>query len=98
MQSGELQIVKLAKNGAMVTPGDLLVQFDGSTLQRTIQEKQSELRQSDAEIEQARAQSRLTEEQNATRADEGALRHRSRKGWTSIAATRSRASRTTRRS
>jgi HlyD family secretion protein len=66
MQSGELQIVKLAKNGAMVTPGDLLVQFDGSTLQRTIQEKQSELRQSDAEIEQARAQSRLTEEQNAT--------------------------------
>ena len=66
MQSGELQIVKLAKNGAMVTPGDLLVQFDGSTLQRTIQEKQSELRQSDAEIEQARAQARLTEEQNAT--------------------------------
>jgi multidrug resistance efflux pump len=66
MQSGELQIVKLAKNGAMVTAGDLLVQFDGSTLQRTIQEKQSELRQSDAEIEQARAQSRLTEEQNAT--------------------------------
>ena len=66
MQSGELQIVKLAKNGAMVNPGDLLVQFDGSTLQRTIQEKQSELRQSDAEIEQARAQSRLTEEQNAT--------------------------------
>jgi multidrug efflux pump subunit AcrA (membrane-fusion protein) len=66
MQSGELQIVKLAKNGAMVNPGDLLVQFDGSTLQRTIQEKQSELRQSDAEIEQARAQGRLTEEQNAT--------------------------------
>ena len=28
-------------NGSMVNPGDLLVQFDGSTLQRTIQEKQS---------------------------------------------------------
>jgi RND family efflux transporter MFP subunit len=42
------------------------VQFDGSTLLRTVQEKQSELRQADAEIEQERAQSRITEEQNAT--------------------------------
>jgi HlyD family secretion protein len=66
MQSGELQIVKLAKNGSLVKPGDLLVQFDNSTLQRTIQEKQSELRQADAEIEQVRAQARLTDEQNAT--------------------------------
>jgi multidrug efflux pump subunit AcrA (membrane-fusion protein) len=66
MQSGELQIVKLAKNGAMVNPGDLLVQFDGSTLQRTIQEKQSELKQANAEIEQANAQARITSEQNAT--------------------------------
>lgn len=66
MQSGELQIIKLAKSGTMVKPGDVVVQFDGSTLMRTIQEKQSELRQADAEIEQQRAQSRITEEQNAT--------------------------------
>ncbi|MGH9309965.1 MAG: efflux RND transporter periplasmic adaptor subunit [Vicinamibacterales bacterium] len=66
MQSGELQIVKLAKNGSPVQPGDVVVQFDGTTLQRTIQEKQSELRQADAEIAQARSQARLTEEQNAT--------------------------------
>lgn len=66
MQSGDLQIVKLANNGSAVKPGDVLVQFDGSTLQRTIQEKQSELRQADAEIDQARSQARLTEEQNAT--------------------------------
>jgi multidrug efflux pump subunit AcrA (membrane-fusion protein) len=66
MQSGELQIVKLAKNGSMVKPGDVVVVFDGSTLQRTIQEKQSELKQADAEIEQARAQARITAEQNAT--------------------------------
>ena len=32
MQSGELQILKLAKSGTMVKPGDLLVQFDPSTL------------------------------------------------------------------
>lgn len=66
MQSGELQIIRLAKSGTMVKPGDVVVQFDGSTLMRTIQEKQSELRQADAEIEQQRAQSRITEEQNAT--------------------------------
>jgi HlyD family secretion protein len=66
MQSGELQIIKLAPSGTMVKPGDVVVQFDGSTLERTIQEKQSELRQADAEIEQTRAQARLTDEQNAT--------------------------------
>jgi HlyD family secretion protein len=66
LQSGDLQIVKLAKNGSMVKAGEVVVQFDGSTLQRTIQEKQSELKQSEAEIEQAGAQGRLTAEQNAT--------------------------------
>jgi HlyD family secretion protein len=66
MQAGELQIIKLAKSGTRVNPGDIVVQFDGSTLLRTVQEKQSELRQADAEIEQQKAQSRITEEQNAT--------------------------------
>ncbi|HEV8232939.1 MAG TPA: hypothetical protein VGP84_00020, partial [Gemmatimonadaceae bacterium] len=32
MQSGELQILKLAKSGTMVKAGDLLVRFDPSTL------------------------------------------------------------------
>jgi HlyD family secretion protein len=66
LQSGELQIIKLAKSGTLVKPGDVVVQFDGSTLQRTIEEKQSELRQADAEIAQTRAQSKITEEQNGT--------------------------------
>jgi len=66
MQSGDLQIVKLAKNGSTVKRGDVVVQFDGSLLQRTVQEKKSELRQAEAEIEQARAQAKITEEQNAT--------------------------------
>ena len=68
MQSGELQILKLAKSGTMVKPGDVVVQFDPSTLQRTIQEKQSELKQADAEIEQAQAHTRIAKEQNATSA------------------------------
>ena len=66
MQSGELQILKLAKSGTMVKPGDLVVRFDPSTLERTIQEKQSEVKQADAEIEQAQAQTRIAREQNAT--------------------------------
>lgn len=66
MQSGELQILKLAKSGTIIKPGDLLVRFDPSTLERTIQEKQSEVKQADAEIEQAQAQSRIAREQNET--------------------------------
>ena len=66
MQSGELQILKLAANGNKVKAGEVVVQFDGTTLQRTIQEKQSELKQANAEIEQANAQARITNEQNAT--------------------------------
>jgi HlyD family secretion protein len=66
MQAGELQIVKLAKNGSMVKTGDVIVEFDGSTLRRTMQEKQSELKQAEAEIEQSTAQGRITQEQNAT--------------------------------
>jgi RND family efflux transporter MFP subunit len=66
MQSGELQIIKLAKNGGPVKAGDVVVEFDGSTLRRTIQEKQTELKQAIAEIDQAKAQSRIVEEQNAT--------------------------------
>jgi HlyD family secretion protein len=65
MNAGELQIVKLVKSGTVVKAGDV-VEFDGSTLRRTVQEKQSELKQADAEIEQSRAQSRITDEQNAT--------------------------------
>ena len=64
MQSGELQILKLAKNGSMVKPGDVVVQFDSTTLRRTKQEKESELKQADAEIEQTTAQSRITKEQS----------------------------------
>jgi HlyD family secretion protein len=66
MQAGELQIVKLAKTGTMVKTGDVVVEFDGTTLRRTMQEKQSELKQAEAEIEQTIAQTRITKEQNAT--------------------------------
>jgi multidrug efflux pump subunit AcrA (membrane-fusion protein) len=66
LQSGDLQIVKLAKTGTVVKPGDVLIEFDGTTLQRTVLEKRSEVKQSDAEIEQVQAQARITDEQNQT--------------------------------
>ena len=41
MQAGDLQILKLAPNGSMVKAGDVVVEFDGTTLQHTIQDKTS---------------------------------------------------------
>jgi multidrug efflux pump subunit AcrA (membrane-fusion protein) len=64
--AGELQIIKLAKANTVVKAGDVVVEFDATTLQRTRQERLSELRQADAEIDQARADARLVEEQNRT--------------------------------
>lgn len=65
-QAGELQIVKLAKNGSSVKAADVLVEFDGTTLRQRMQEKQSELKQADAEIAQAKAQQKITAEQDQT--------------------------------
>jgi RND family efflux transporter MFP subunit len=66
MQSGDLQIVKLARNGSTVKAGDLVVLFDTSTVDRTILEKRTEVKQAEAEIDQARAQMKIVEEQTAT--------------------------------
>jgi HlyD family secretion protein len=64
--SGDLQIVKLVPTGTMVKAGDVVVQFDASTLQRTLEQKQSELKSAEADIEHSRAESRLAQEQQAT--------------------------------
>src|SRR5215831_19198101 len=64
--SGDLQIVKLVPTGTMVKAGDVVVQFDASTLQHTLEQKRSELKSAEADIEHSRAENRLTEEQQAT--------------------------------
>jgi RND family efflux transporter MFP subunit len=66
MQAGELLIVKLAKNGGAVKAGDMLVEFDGTQLKQRMQEKQSEVKQADAEIAQMQAQQRITLQQDET--------------------------------
>lgn len=66
MQAGELQIVRLARSGTVVKAGEVIARFDGTTPRRTAQEKTSELRQTEAEIEQVRSQGRIADEQNRT--------------------------------
>src|SRR5262249_11850992 len=64
--SGDLQIIKLARNGSQVKRGELVTQFDTTTLQRTLDQKRSEVKEADAEIDRSRAQGHLLEEQNLT--------------------------------
>lgn len=61
--AGELQILKIARNGDAVAAGDIVAEFDAVNLRRTIQEKQGELRSAQAELEQNAAQARITLEE-----------------------------------
>jgi len=66
-EAGEdLQIIKLAKNGAQVHKGDAVVQFDTTKFEQDLAQHRSELRAAEAEIEQTRAQGRMKEEQDLT--------------------------------
>jgi RND family efflux transporter MFP subunit len=64
--TGDLRIVKLARAGSTVKRGEPVVQFDTTTLQRTLEEKQSELKRAASDIDRAHAQARMQEEQNVT--------------------------------
>ena len=66
MQSGELQIIQLIPSGSTVDAGDVIVQFDDTSVQQTVQERTSELEQAEAEIEQAEAEGRIREEELRT--------------------------------
>ena len=54
----DLQIVDLATNGAKVAAGEVIVTFDPTVQQRTLETKQSELKQAESEIERAAADER----------------------------------------
>jgi HlyD family secretion protein len=64
--AGDLQILKIVANGAKVRKGDVLVEFDASTLKQKVAQERSALKSAQAEIEQARASARLKEEQDLT--------------------------------
>lgn len=65
-EAGDLQILKIASDGAQVKKGDLVVEFDQTKTQQELAQHRSSLRYTQADIEQARAQARLTEEQDVT--------------------------------
>ncbi len=65
-EAGDLQIVKLARNGAPVKKGEVVVQFDTTKVQQDLAQNRSALKSAEAEIEQVRAQARLKEEQDLT--------------------------------
>jgi len=52
----DLQIVALVKNGARVSAGDVVVEFDPTVQQRTLETKRSELKQAESEIERTGAE------------------------------------------
>jgi RND family efflux transporter MFP subunit len=64
--AGELQILKLLPSGTAVKAGEVVVEFDRTKRQRTLEEERTALKQQEAEIEKARAQGRLKSEKNRT--------------------------------
>jgi HlyD family secretion protein len=56
LSGADLQIVNLVKNGDRVNAGDVIVEFDPTTQQRTLETKMSELKQAESEIERTEAE------------------------------------------
>jgi multidrug efflux pump subunit AcrA (membrane-fusion protein) len=65
-QAGELLIVELVKTGTVVEAGDPIATFNPIVLRQQIEDKRSEVRQAEAEIERTRAAGRIQAEQNQT--------------------------------
>jgi RND family efflux transporter MFP subunit len=65
-EAGELQILKIAAEGTKVKAGDMIVEFDKTKTQQDLAQYRSTLNYAAADIEQTRAKSRITEEQDLT--------------------------------
>lgn len=63
---GDLRILRIVANGARVKKGDVLVEFDASTIKQKRDQDRSTVRAGDAEIEKSTAAARLKEEQTLT--------------------------------
>ncbi len=65
-EAGDLQIIKVSAEGTVVKPGDVVVEFDKTKTEQDLAQYRSSLKSAEAEIDQARAQARLTEEEDKT--------------------------------
>jgi HlyD family secretion protein len=65
-EAGDLQIIKVAAEGTVVKPGDVVVEFDKTKTEQDLAQYRSTLKSAQAGIDQARAQARLTEEEDKT--------------------------------
>src|SRR5271165_6183785 len=65
-EAGDLQIIKVSPEGTVVKPGDVVVEFDKTKTEQDLAQYKSALKSAEAGIEQARAQARLTEEEDKT--------------------------------
>jgi RND family efflux transporter MFP subunit len=64
--AGDLQLLKLVPNGTFLKKGDVVAQFDATSLQRSADQYRAMLKQVEAEIARTQAQQKLTEEQIRT--------------------------------
>jgi len=64
--AGDLQILKIVPTGTKVKKGDVIVEFDTTTLKQTLAQDQSALKSAEAEIQQAKVAARQKEEQDQT--------------------------------
>lgn len=65
-RAGDLLVVQIVKTGTVVKKGDPIATFNPIVLRQQIEDKRSELRQTEADIERTRASGKITEEQNQT--------------------------------
>lgn len=66
MRAGDLQITKLVPSGTQVHKGDVVVVFDVNDLKTRLDGRRSDLKQAEAQIENARASGRMVEQQDET--------------------------------
>jgi HlyD family secretion protein len=65
-EAGDLQILKIVADGTQVKQGDVVVEFDKTKTEQDLAQYRSTLKSAQAEIEQARAQARLGDEEDLT--------------------------------
>jgi len=65
-RGADLRILRIARTGTRVNAGDTVIEFDRSTVLRTLGEKSSELKRAEAEIDRIRAQRQIAEQELVT--------------------------------